>query len=395
MVAVAVAFGLALAAAACGGERHPGTVTERDSDGVRIVATPRSLIERPSGWQVSAQPNLVIGAAQGDSADLLFAVTGVAQLDDGRILVVNGGTHELRFYDGTGRLVRSVGGEGDGPGEFRFPALLAVTSADTIVVFDPEARRFSVLNGQGRFVRTIPLTAFIGSPVGRVSGGRIITESSTASAGPDSQEGEIANSVVFATADPRAGILDTVAVAPGASLYLWKEGRRFGFTPVPFTAQPAAVVAGDLVYVVLTHVPEIRTYRVDGRLLRIVRVLGGLPDLPRSAFTNAVRQLTDGDGDAREAARLRRVYAAMSRPRRQPLFDRVLVDRLGDVWARRLLPDTASGPRRWVVFEGGRPLGSIQTPAGLHVEEIGEAYLLGVARGRDGVERVERFRLER
>lgn len=389
-----VALALGLASAACGGGESRAAVTERDSAGVRIVESARARIDRPSGWTVAAKPDLVIGAARGDSTDLLSSVSGAAQLDDGRILVVDGGTRQVRFYDGEGHLLRAVGGEGDGPGEYRSPRLVAVTSGDTIVMSDLRSGRFTILDGHGLYVRSATPATFVGDPIGRLSGGRFVTSLGSAGAGPSTPEGEIPDTVTFMAVDARAGVLDTIAVTPGPSTYVWRRGPAVGFVRVPLTTDPSGAVAGDLVYMAPTRSPEIRTYRADGRLVRIARVRGGLPRVTRSEFEAVVRQRL-ADAPAREADLLRSTYRRMSPPPALALFDRLLVDRLGDVWARRLLPGERTGPRRWSVFEGGRPLGSVETPAGFRVEEIGEDYLLGVVRGEPGVERVERYRLDR
>ncbi len=391
----ALSGGLALAATACGGKPGSGAVTVRDSADVRIVESPRSLVDRPSAWKVAPEPDVVIGATEGDSSDMLFGVSGAAQLDDGRILVVNGGTQELRFYDGRGRFLTSVGGEGDGPGEYRVPRLVAVTSGDTIVVSDLRSGRFTVLDGRGRHVRSATPARFVGLPVGRLSGGRFVTSLGSAGAGPDTPEGELPDTVRFLAVDARAGVLDTVAVTPGAPAYVWREGATVGFLRVPLTTDPSGAVAGDLVYVALTRAPEIRTYRADGRLVRIARVRGGLPHLKRSEFEAGIRRRIAAARDEEAAARLRRVYGRMSPPSTRPLFDRLVVDRLGDVWARRFVQEADDRPRRWTVFEGGKPLGSVDTPAGLQVEEIGENYVLGVVVGPLGTERVQRHRLVR
>ncbi|WP_419943063.1 hypothetical protein [Candidatus Palauibacter sp.] len=59
-----------------------------------------------------------IGTAGGDPAYELFRVGGAMRLSDGRIVVANAGTGELRVYDPDGIHLASWGGQGDGPGEF-------------------------------------------------------------------------------------------------------------------------------------------------------------------------------------------------------------------------------------------------------------------------------------
>lgn len=105
---------------------------------------------------LSEDPVVDIGLADGDPVYLLHLALSSVRLQDGRIIVLNAGSHELRFYDGEGRHVGSTGGKGDGPGEFRRPARIHLTHPDTLVVFDPGADRESVFDAHGRFVRATP-----------------------------------------------------------------------------------------------------------------------------------------------------------------------------------------------------------------------------------------------
>jgi len=81
-------------------------------------------------------PGLVIGAVAGAPAQELFLVTGAVRLSDGGIAVANGGTHEVRVFDARGRHVRTIGGEGGGPGELRNPRRLFRLPDDSLEVVD-------------------------------------------------------------------------------------------------------------------------------------------------------------------------------------------------------------------------------------------------------------------
>src|SRR5688572_20810198 len=54
----------------------------------------------------------------GLDADFL-RVTAILPRSDGRFIVVNSGTSELRFYDASGRRYSAVGRRGEGPGEYQ------------------------------------------------------------------------------------------------------------------------------------------------------------------------------------------------------------------------------------------------------------------------------------
>src|SRR5688500_7492875 len=93
--------------------------------------------------------------ALGPEHDFL-RVAAILPRADGRFVVVNGGT-ELRFYDATGRRYATVGRRGAGPGEYQRIQSAGWLKNDSIAVFDPGARRISILGPTGEFARSIPL----------------------------------------------------------------------------------------------------------------------------------------------------------------------------------------------------------------------------------------------
>ena len=72
-----------------------------------------------ASWTLSDEPSVVIGGADEREGYLLHQVVGAARLGDGRIVVANGSTLQLRYYDPKGTHLFDAGGEGEGPGEFQ------------------------------------------------------------------------------------------------------------------------------------------------------------------------------------------------------------------------------------------------------------------------------------
>ncbi|MFW6201316.1 MAG: 6-bladed beta-propeller [Gemmatimonadota bacterium] len=110
--------------------------------------------QEPPVWEVSSEPTLEIGVVEGAAEYQLFGAVSAVRLDDGRIAVLNAGSDELRIYDADGEHIRSVGGEGGGPGEFAIPVRLYRLGADSLLVYDRGNDRFSVHALDGSFVRT-------------------------------------------------------------------------------------------------------------------------------------------------------------------------------------------------------------------------------------------------
>jgi len=106
--------------------------------------------------RLAADPSLQIGVVEGDHNYELFRVTGAVWLSDGRVVVVNGGTAELRYYDAEGGFLRRVGGKGKGPGEFTALSRVFRAASDTVFGYDAwYLDRLSVFDERGDFVRNI------------------------------------------------------------------------------------------------------------------------------------------------------------------------------------------------------------------------------------------------
>ena len=110
-----------MCAVACQEERQgstgPLSVTT-DSAGIEIVENARPPDDSRLGWRIGPEPTVSIGEVEGEDPYLLHDVSDAMMLGDGRIVVVNSGTSELRVFNGSGMHVSTWGGEGEGPGEF-------------------------------------------------------------------------------------------------------------------------------------------------------------------------------------------------------------------------------------------------------------------------------------
>ena len=104
-------------------------------------------------WTLSNHPEVDIGVAEGDERYELAGASSSIRLADGRVVIANSGTSELRFYDGTGRFLKSVGRKGEGPGEFTGSLQMVATSNREFAVFDQSAQRLSVFDTSGLLIR--------------------------------------------------------------------------------------------------------------------------------------------------------------------------------------------------------------------------------------------------
>lgn len=100
-------------------------------------------------FEVGAAPVLRIGVSDG-VVELEFhrAISG-RQLPDGRIVVSNGGSSELRWFAPDGAFLLAAGRAGQGPGEFRGPPSLFPWPGDSLAAYDPTLERLSLFSGGG------------------------------------------------------------------------------------------------------------------------------------------------------------------------------------------------------------------------------------------------------
>ena len=123
---------LCIAVGGCGAGSYEG-VTRTDSAGMQVVAN--SGMSRHLAWK--ADTLFSIGGDPEGPGGFFRVARGLVDVDSaGRIYVLDMNQYRVAVFDATGAAIGTVGGEGDGPGELRFPLSVAVTPGGEIRVFD-------------------------------------------------------------------------------------------------------------------------------------------------------------------------------------------------------------------------------------------------------------------
>ena len=108
--------------------------------------------QRQQVWKLSPKPLVQIGVIEGDPNYELFDARSSIRLQNGRMVVLNGGASELRMFDAKGKFLKKIGRKGNGPGEFRSPQRVYYTHRDSILVYDAYGEKEVHLDGQGGYV---------------------------------------------------------------------------------------------------------------------------------------------------------------------------------------------------------------------------------------------------
>jgi len=95
---------------------------------------------------------LAIGSLADDES-AFGRISDVAWDNRGRLLVVDDYMHHFKVFEADGSYVRTVGREGEGPGEFSTPSMIIVDANDSVYVWDDEQLRIHVFSPDLAFVR--------------------------------------------------------------------------------------------------------------------------------------------------------------------------------------------------------------------------------------------------
>ncbi len=113
-----------------------------------------SLASPCTGQEVEIPVIQTVIGDGGTEAHDLFVVRDATRFPDGRIAVLDGGSHQLRFFTSEGDYINSVGREGDGPGEFNAPTGVRVLPDGSFLVNDANLARLTHFDPDGRVVNT-------------------------------------------------------------------------------------------------------------------------------------------------------------------------------------------------------------------------------------------------
>lgn len=386
-------------AAACGSDAARVTpASVRDSAGVAIVESARPAWAAGAGWRVDSVPALALGEADGPPERVFHRVNGVRLLADGHVAVASEGHRQVRLYDGSGRLVRSWGRDGEGPGEYVSLELLSAGPGDTLVTWDFIAGRMSLLPARGGASRFVTLPRGEGGATGlwlagRLAGGATVLRSAVAPP-PGAASGMTRDSVAFFLAGGDGSAPVPLARVAGKPSFQVADERGVTGYAVPFTADAQVAVAGDSVFLGAGDSLDVRVYGPAG-LRRVIRapVRGGeVAPRETAAFAEELRRAAPPGSPARR--RIDTFLENVVMPSTRPAHGRLMVADDGALWAR--VPAAAGTPERWNVFDaGGTWLGEVAMPPGFAAADVRGGRVAGVHTDADGIERVWELRLVR
>lgn len=350
-----------------------------DSAGILIVENARPADTGLLDWQIGPEPVVSIGVVEGEGPLMLHRVGDATKLSDGRIVIAETGSSELKVFDSTGTYLDTWGGRGEGPGEFPSYMLQKLDrwQGDSLVAWYSPGWRVSVFDSEGNYARSF-LGPGMNQASWQVGRPRLARTDGTLLTTLDS---ESADTALIDIRDAAGELYTSLGYHPA---------RR----PLYFSRELRVALWGDLVIVSRHDRYEFKAFAADGSLARIVR-REHETRMPRAADILV-------DPGLRPEYRIPMEREMLRVPQSQiaetfPAFSWVMSDAAGYLWVKEYQPPREQRPvPLWTIFNPeGRVLGFVETPVGMNIWEIGEDYILGHVEDELGVEYVQVWPLKR
>jgi hypothetical protein len=358
----------------------------------------------PPKWQTSV--DLKIGVTTGDTAYVFRGITSVIRTSDGNIVAAD--NNRLKFYDQTGKFIRSTGGTGGGPGEFSYLSQVRLMAGDSIYAYDLDRSLGAVFTPSGKFVRN--------SPRHRPSKANLSSTSSRDQSVSTVQDLPNGMSLLrlykptkpeepvelFLWDGNRGSKAISLGNYPGESLrmVIWKGKPAAGY--VPFAAETAVAYNGDYIFVGNGANPFIKQIAFEDLAVNVIK-LGMKPERVTKRDIEEVQAYTLAQAKTPlKKAAAENFFDYVEVPKTKPAFSRILIDATGDLWlsdyyykrtARGRFPEL---PVAWTVVNAeGKRLARVVLPARFSPSMITGDRIIGVSVDDDDITSILVLKVDR
>lgn len=342
---------------------------DRDADAAQGDASSDPGIR----WSVAPAPELRIGGDDGKGA--LHRVMAALRLPDGSVAVANGGSQQVRIVAPDGRLLRTIGRKGGGPGEFQLPSWLGLRG-DTLIVADILASRISRFALDGTYLGSVQIAPEAGhfpQIVGQYAHGTVLVAADEAAGG---QKGVIRGRTALLRLRRDGTLRATLAVVPSSDQFasVSDNGTRFKTQSLPFGRRTVFALRGDVLYVGIGETPAIQAIDTAGRSRDALRTTFRPRPVGAADIDEYWKKLVTIGGDPDD----RGPPEGIEYPTTLPPYSSVNVDQLGRIWVgESRFPREWDGPANVQIFSpGGHPLARIQLPPHSLLMDAGSDWIL-------------------
>lgn len=340
--------------------------------------------------RIDPQPVRILAGSAPDGTPVFGRVAGATRLADGTIAIGDASGNALKFFDEQGHPTRTVGRQGQGPGEFGQLGRVMQCGRDSVFAFDVFGRRVSVFSASGAFVRQFQMPGGGAGMKACSQGGTLaFLRSSEATQPPEGVAFWYATAPLVA-ADTRGTVIREL----GHVLAYEIAASGHGWLPRPGGPGASVAVGTDRVFVCPTEASAVAVYSLTGAGNRSLP-LRVPPRAPSRRFLERVADagmMSMPPGPMRDTLRQR--LLRIPAPAQLPPCSKILTDPGDNLWVVLSFPGDSVTTLR-VFSRDDRLLGDVSIPAALEVLEIGSNYLLASGETAEGEPWVRMYNVRR
>jgi hypothetical protein len=346
---------------------------------------------------VDSVPAVVLNPQRSGPHAEFSSVSTAARFPDGRIVLADEATDELRLFGPDGRFIGIAWKPPSEAGGTPGPSRVWAVPPDTVVaLFEDDRVRW--LSTSGSVLREDSLAPPEGQSwddVALLDDGSFVGTLGVAASQLDPSAGGLQRiPTSLLRVEPETGRTETLAALPGVEVFAETMGGRTMLGIPPLARQTVVRSDGALILVGTDEGMSYELRRTDGSIVRRVGIEGY--DLS-GADTMAARIMDERLAEVKEPAvrdLMRRALGQIPVPAQRPAYSDILVSPDGHVWVgKNRGPVAQMPPDAWELFDAdGRWLGTVRTPSGFRVLAVGAGDVLGTV--NDGQE-VDVLRLQK
>ena len=142
------------------GQQNPQWKGKIDfEDGIKVIKNPKEPVY--GGNVIEFKEELTIGEAEGRKEYVFSKISGIAVDSEGRIYVLDYKEAQIKVFARNGDYLKTIGREGQGPGELASPYSICVTEQDQIMIQDLNNHRMIFFSLDGKFLKSISTAELI------------------------------------------------------------------------------------------------------------------------------------------------------------------------------------------------------------------------------------------
>ena len=347
-----------------------------------LISVLASQASAQATWVVDRTPILDVAGVSSDGTVIFSNAAGGMRLRDGGLLIADRGESSIRVIDAAGKLVRSVGRAGGGPGEFQSILWAGPCGADSMLVWDLSRRQASMIAPNGTIARQFAVPAqdtaqrpsqFSCSSRGAMAYRSVPRQNRDA---PNAQNPNLVGVLAAVYRTGRDGVvLQRFGDIPAGEVaaFVSPSGGR-GAVPRPLGRTAHVATLDDAVVISSADSALVTIVRADGRSSR--HALPIIPRAPTKEELDHAVQSTASMAPPAMRQSLAQQLATIPAPERLPAISALMTDADGLVWVQTTPPGGRTVDFLVIQSTGGI-LARVQIPVSLTIFEIGRDYVLG------------------